>query len=309
MYYQVKILLFALLIAFDSVSLLAVPGDSLKLKVTPLKVTLKEVGKLPKILKEASGLERTGKYFWSHNDDGIPALYCIDSVGNLKRAVQLNISNKGWEDLALDDQGNMFIGGFGNNKNDKKDLKIYRIPNPETITQYPVNPDIIRYKYADQKAWPPDNTNKNFDMDAMMSLNNKLYLFSKNRTNPFNGYSKVYELTPDPGDQVAQVIDSIFVGDGPMMNNWITSADMSPDKKTLALLFHDRVWLIRNWKGNKFSTGKIFELNLNNYSHKAGICFRDNETIFIVDELELDLIGGKMYSIDLRQVMKELNRK
>ena len=285
------------------------PPDSLKTKAVMLnsnKAPLKEVGPLPKVLKEASGLEYTGKHLWSHNDDGIPALYCLDTAGNLVRAVQLNSVNKGWEDLTTDDAGNVFIGGFGNNKNDKRELKIYRIPNPESITDPVTTPEIIQYSYSDQKHFPPDKTNKNFDVDAFFEFNGSLYLFTKNRSAPFVGYSKIYRLPATPGTHKAQLIDSLYVGDGPMINNWITSADVSPDKKTVALLFHDRIWFIRGFAGTKFSTAKIYELRLNNYTHKAGICFSDNDTVFIVDELEANILGGKLYTIDLRALRKDL---
>jgi hypothetical protein len=268
---------------------------------------LREVGKLPKILKEASGLEITkSKFLWSHNDDGIPAIYCLDTLGNLIRAVQLNSTNRGWEDLTLDEEGNLYVGGFGNNKNDKKDLKIYKIPNPETIQDQLTNPQIIHYKYQDQKSYPASPGNKNFDVDAFFAWGKSLFLFTKNRSTPFRGYTKVYKLSQEPGEQTAQLIDSLFVGEGPMINNWVTSASLSPDKKTLALLFHDRVWFIRNFKANNFSSGTVYELRLNHYSHKAGICFMNNHKLYIVDELEFDMIGGKIYSLDIAPVLKEL---
>jgi hypothetical protein len=285
------------------------PSDTTKFKGVVLdskKVALTEIGSLPKILKEASGLEYSGKHLWSHNDDGIPAIYCLDSAGTLLRAVQLNCLNRGWEDLTQDEEGNFYIGGFGNNKNDKKELRIYKIPNPEQITAPVTEPSIIQYTYSDQKAFPPDNTNKNFDVDAFFAWEGSLYLFTKNRSVPFKGYSKIYRLPATPGKQVAQLIDSIAVGDGPMINNWITGADLSPDKKTLALLFHDRIIFIRSFRRDKFSSGKMYQLNLNHYTHKAGICFTGNDRLAIVDELEMGMLGGKLYSLDLRPIIKAL---
>lgn len=278
------------------------------IKVDEQKTLLTEQGSLPKILKEASGLETTANYLWSHNDDGIPALYCINDKGELIRAVQLNTINRGWEDLTTDDQGNLYIGAFGNNKNDKQELKIYRIPHPESITAPMTEPEIIQYHYSDQKAFPPDATNRNYDVDAFFEWNQSLYLFTKNRSTPFRGYSKVYKLPAHPGKHVAELIDSIYVGDGPMLMNWITSADLSPDKKTLALLLHDRVLFIKNFTVNNFSKGKFYQLNLNHFSHKAGLCYKDGNTIMIVDELEMQLIGGKLYSIDLSSIQPQLNR-
>lgn len=286
------------------------PNDSIRSKVRILndkKVVLKEIKQLPKVIKEASGLEYTsGNFLWTHNDDGIPALYCLDSVGNLVRAVQLNATNRGWEDLTQDENGNFFIGGFGNNTNDKKELKIYKIPNPETITDPVTTPEIIRYRYSDQTTFPPSKTRKNFDVDAFFAWKDFLFLFTKDRSAPFTGYSKIYRLNQKDLQQTAVLIDSIFVGKGSMINNWITSVDISPDKKTVALLLHDRILFIKGFNEKKFSSGKIYQLNLNHYSHKAGICFITNEQIRIVDEFEMGLLGGKLYSLDLRPLLNEL---
>lgn len=270
-------------------------------------IHLKEIGSLPKVLKESSGLIYTKEnHFWSHNDDGIPALYCLDSVGNLVKAVHLNIKNDGWEDLTQDEKGNVYVGGFGNNKNDKKELRIYKIPDLENINAPITQPEIIRYTYGDQKEFPPSNAAKNFDVDAFIAFDNSLLLFTKNRTVPFTGYSKIYRLSQEQGAQTAEVIDSIFVGKGTMLNNWITGAALSPDKQTLALLFHDRIWLIQDFKNKKISQGTIYQINLNHYSHKAGIAFKDNESIYIVDELEFGLIGGKLYVVDLSPLKSKL---
>jgi hypothetical protein len=312
MHYILKqtILLIFALVSFAGILSANSTNDSTKAKVRILndkKVVLKEVKQLPKVIKEASGLENSsGNFLWTHNDDGIPALYCLDSAGNLVRAVQLNASNRGWEDLTQDEKGNFFIGGFGNNTNDKKDLKIYKIPPPETITELVTTPEIIRYNYSYQTSFPPPKARKNFDVDAFFAWKDFLYLFTKDRSVPFTGYSKIYRLNQHDLKQTAVLIDSIFVGQGPMINNWVTSVDISPDKKTVALLLHDRILFIKGFSEKKFSSGKMYQLNLNHYSHKAGMCFITNERIQIVDEFEMGLLGGKLYSLDIQPLLSEL---
>lgn len=263
---------------------------------------LKEIASLPKHIREASGLEMTPSgNLWTHNDGGLPVLYCVDTTGSVTRAVQLNHPNSGWEDLAMDREGNMYIGAFGNNKNDKQNLKIYKIHNPDSLNGV-VNAEIIRYRYRDQNAYPPIPPQRNFDMDAFVAFDDSLFLFSKNRTEPFTGYTRIYGLSQEPGDQVAAPVDSIYLGDGPMMDFWITGADLSPDAKTLALLSHRYVWIITEFNDHKFSSGRIVRINLSHFSHKAGICFASESKIYIVDELEMGVIGGKLYSLDVREL-------
>ena len=272
-----------------------------------IDIDLHVVASLSKTLKEASGLEITKSgLLWTHNDDRLPVLYALDSTGNVVRAIHLNHKNQGWEDLTLDDDGNVYIGAFGNNNNDRRNLSILKLPNPEQITETIVNAEIIDFVYSDQLSFPPSKSQQNFDADALVSARDSLFIFTKNRTDPFNGYTKIYRLPNTPGKFEALLYDSIFLGSGPMMQHWVTSADLSSDGKWLALLSHDRIWLITDFKHLNFSSGKIYEIKLRNFSHKTGLCFASESKLFLIDELEFGLIGGKIYTLDLTAVLNSI---
>ncbi len=269
-----------------------------KISIAEDKITV--VTTLPKILKEASGLyiDKQGN-FWSHNDDRYSFLYCFDSTGTILKTVYLNHPNKGWEDLAHDENNNVYIGAFGNNRNDRKDLTIYKIKSPDSITSKVTMGETIKYQYSDQVSFPPAEANRNYDADALIAFQDSLYIFTKNRTKPFTGFTRVYQLPQQHGEYEAELVDSIFVGSGPMMEHWITGADMSPDKKTLVLLGHEKLWVINNFKGSKFSTGSLSEITLPDFTHKAGVSFYGNNIIYIVDEKEFEILGGNLYRIDI----------
>ena len=271
----------------------------------PLEVdgSLAVTGSLPKVLREASGLEITSSgLMWTHNDDRFPILYGLNSSGSIERVIHLNHINKGWEDLTKDERGNIYIGAFGNNMNNRKDLSILKVPDPETLKADVINAEVIEFSYPDQRDFPPADGNKNFDADAVVALRDSLFIFTKNRTEPFTGYSKVYRLPSTPGRHQAVLYDSIYLGDGGMMRNSVTSADMSPDGKRLALLSHDSIWLISGFGKGHFSQGTIIKINLGNFSHKTGLCFASDTMIYLVDELELGFLGGKIYSLDLKSI-------
>jgi hypothetical protein len=268
-----------------------------------VNASLTITGSLPKILKEASGLEITySGLLWTHNDDRFPILYGLNASGSIERVIHLNHLNKGWEDLTKDEDGNLYIGAFGNNMNNRKDLSVLKIPDPESVTAEIINAEVIEFSYPDQRDFPPADGKKNFDADAMVALRDSLFIFTKNRTEPFTGYSKVYRLPSTPGRHEALLYDSIFLGAGSMMRNSVTSADISPDGKRLALLSHDSIWLISDFHNTRFSQGTIVKINLGNFSHKTGICFVSDTMIYLVDELELGFLGGKIYSLDLKSI-------
>lgn len=261
---------------------------------------------MPNHINEASGLAITSRdKFWTHNDDGIPVLFCIDSTGTLINSIHLNSVNKGWEDLTLDKHNNLYIGAFGNNTNDRKDLRILKISNPELTKALMVAPEIINFTYEDQFSFPPHPASKNFDADALIALDSSLYIFTKNRTVPYSGFTKIYRLPNQPGDYKAILIDSLYLGGTAMMDYWVTGAALSPNRSTLALLGHSSVWLIIGFKGDKFSTGKIIKLDLGHYSHKAGISFYSNSKLYIVDEKEFGILGGKIYYLDVLEIVKK----
>ncbi|MBX2963559.1 MAG: hypothetical protein KF687_13690 [Cyclobacteriaceae bacterium] len=266
-----------------------------------------KIASLPSHINEASGLAITSeKNIWTHNDGGVPVLFCLDSTGQLIKTLHLNHRNNGWEDLATDENGNLYIGSFGNNKNDRRDLKIFRIPNPDSITTPVFTAEIISFSYEDQFEFPPRPNKRNFDCDAFIILNGSIYLFTKNRTLPFTGFTRIYKLPTTPGVYKAALIDSLYLGQGAMMDYWVTGADYSSDNKTLVLLGHSSVWLIKDMDGERFSTGDIFHMSLNHYSHKAGIAFKSKNLLYIVDEKEFGLIGGDLYQLNLEKILNNL---
>lgn len=262
--------------------------------------SLKEIATLPtKEVPEASGLQiDSQKKLWTHNDGGIPALYCIGTDGTLLRTIQLNANNAGWEDLAKDKNGNFYVGGFGDNYNQKTELKIYKIPDPATITTTMINPEVIHYHYQDKVA----GNGKNYDMDAMTIFRDSIFLFTKKPDK--KGYIRVYRLPLQAGDYSAALVDSISVG-GTDMQHWITGATTSPDEKFILLLSHDKIFILYDFKNSRFSHGKQKVISLGHFSHKAGVCFSEPGKIFIVDELEF-ILGGKLYSFDLTPELQKL---
>ena len=96
--------------------------------------------KLPKKIKEISGMVYIPqtKMIWGLEDSGNDnVLFGLDAnSGDLKKTCTItNASNVDWEELTKDAQGNVYIGDFGNNNNARTDLAIYKIPNPENITE------------------------------------------------------------------------------------------------------------------------------------------------------------------------------
>ena len=90
---------------------------------------------LPKSVQETSGLIFFDKQLWTINDSGNkPEIYQLDtSNGNVVRKIVISNSvNKDWESITQDEE-NVYIGDFGNNSGNRKDLCILKIPKSEIL--------------------------------------------------------------------------------------------------------------------------------------------------------------------------------
>jgi hypothetical protein len=259
---------------------------------------------LPALLRENSGiLTYNGSTVWTHNDGGgEPILYEVDvQSGGLLRMITLSgAKNRDWEDLTKDERGCIYVGDFGNNRQNRQNMCIYKIENPQPLPAMASVPvERINFSFSDQKAFPPTRKNRNFDCEALVYYRDSLYLFSKNHTVPYTGYTKMYRLPANEGDYVVESVDSFKTGVN-MPTSFITSAAISPNGKQLALLSSDKVFLFSNWKDANFFKGDLRTILLGSLSQKEAICFATNWTLWLSDERTDKLVGGNIYSFDLR---------
>jgi hypothetical protein len=257
---------------------------------------------LPEEVPETSGLELTGpNEVWTFNDSGGAAtLYLCDTAGNLLRSLHLaNAGNRDWEDIAQDDQGNLYVGDIGNNANDATNLRIYKIPPPATVTGDLVIPQVITFAYEDQTAFPPPADGLHFDCEALWWFQGNLYLSTKDRSEPFAGETRLYRLPDTPGNHLAERVGTFVHGGDNALLNWITAGDVSPDGTKLALLSSDKVWLCYDFTGDDFFGGQQLRIDLPFASQKEAICFVGNDRLFITDEEVGGLFGRRLYALDI----------
>ena len=257
-------------------------------------ISLRKVTTLPSIVQETSGIETSNPlYIWTHNDsDSDPALYKIDTQGTLLKTIFFkNTTNIDWEDLTSDGK-NFYIADIGNNDNSRKNLKIYKITNPDSIETELFVPEIITFNYPNQSQFPPDNSRLNFDAEALMYFNSSLYIFTKNRTSPFTGYTYLYKIPSEPGNYTATLLDSFKTGSGIKEQWWITAADISPDMKKVALLSSDKIFVFTDFTGDNFFKGKVKTIDLGSFTQKEGFVFYNNTDFYITDEY-FELLGGR----------------
>ena len=260
---------------------------------------LDKLGKFPSKLKEVSGMEVTknGKIWVIEDSGNKDKIYGINKDGNIKKSLKIDhAKNEDWEDLTMDTKGNLYIGDFGNNQNEREDLVIYKVPHDEMDKKEP-NADKIEFRYPQQKDFPPKKDSLYFDTEGFFHLNDYLYIFTKNRTRPYSGKTLIYRVPDKEGEYEAEFLGSLFLC-ADQDHCSVTSADISPDDKTIALLSYGFVFLLTDYTAPNFTKSSIKIIDLKTETQVESICFSDNQTLLIADE-ENRFGGRKLYELKL----------
>lgn len=270
----------------------------------------KEISFDPK-LNEISGIEfDKNKQLWAINDGGDkPKIYGLNPDGSIAREILIsNAKNIDWEDMTQNKFGHFFLGDFGNNDNDRKWLTIYKIENPIDIKIDTAEAEIIKFTYPEWGKDPLKPDELNYDLEAFVAFGRHLYLFTKNRTKPFDGITNLYKVGDHAANFDAKLIGSFKTCTTMEKLCWITSAALSPDRTKLVLLDSRSIWLFENFDDDKFFSGDVSRIDLGIVTQKEAITFYDDNTIVFTDEM-FKGIGGNAYLIKLDESNKKLVRK
>ncbi|WP_026462986.1 hypothetical protein [Adhaeribacter aquaticus] len=248
------------------------PGTNVTTSTAPVAPEAIKIGELPKVVNESSGIEigNAPGTFVTHNDAGNSAeIYTIDAQGKLLATTPLpQIENIDWEDITKDNKGNIYIADTGNNSNKRKKLKIYKLKleNPDEI-------ETIEFEYADRQK---KNQNFDYDSEALFWYRSRLYVVTKDREQGVN--ARLYELPDQPGTYEAKPITNYDIY-AP-----VTSADVSPDGKTLLLLSLGKLHLFNLNGSTDFFASKKGEISLGKVGQTEAAVFTDNRTIVFTNE-------------------------
>jgi len=260
---------------------------------------LKVIADLPKTLHEVSGTETVANsnLIWMLNDSGnSPKIYGLDVKGAIKKELKIKAKNHDWEDLTSDSNGNLYIGDFGNNLSDRKNLAILKVNALDLKSDSKVTIERISFRYPNQKKIPSKKGSRYFDCEAFFYFNDSLYLFTKSRVKTNFGKTDLYKIPAIQGQHEAQFISTFNTCDD--MQCWITAADISQDEKKVVLLNHKSVWVFTNFENDNFFKGNATEYPFNHESQKEGVCFKNNSTLYITDEKSHGG-GGNFYEFSL----------
>ncbi|WP_339667045.1 hypothetical protein [Maribacter arcticus] len=262
---------------------------------------LKVVTDLPSSLEEISGMASyNDSTIWALEDNGNKdEIYQVNFKGDIVKSLKVkNGDNDDWEDMAMDQAGNLYIADIGNNDNSRKNLVIYKIPNPTIEPGDKVDAEHIEFNYPDQTEFPPNEDGLLFDAEALFHHGNSLYIVTKNRSKPFKGEAHIYSV-PD----TAGKYEATLVGSFTPCTDWktcqITSIDLSPNGDKIVALSYGKLFVFTEFTWNDFSKGKLQEIDLGARTQLESVCFLNDNTLLISDERSHGT-GGNLYSYSLK---------
>lgn len=174
-----------------------------------LKINRYKIAVLSDSLNENSGLEFFNNRLFTINDGGNSSeIFEINrSTGKIDNVFKTNLINKDWEAIASDSI-HLYIGDFGNNVGARKDLMIYQIPLNDSLDLNSIKE--IPFFYPERQEFIPKNLNNDFDAEAMIVLNEKIHVFTKEWAS-----KSTTHYTIDPAiaeNQPAQKVESYAIG-------------------------------------------------------------------------------------------------
>lgn len=247
-------------------------------------------------LNEISGLELLNdSTLIAFNDGGNEAiLYLLNLEGEIQKEVALiDIKNRDWEDITIDDEF-VYLGDIGNNNNDRENLAIIKLGKNEILTKDAVEGEKIKFSYQEQSTFPPDQASLFFDAEAMVVHNDSIWIFTKDRSIPYQGLSLVYKLPLEPGKYKVSASYRINLGKGGWWSDSVTAADFFDGK--FYVLTYNR-YIVFELANDALKM--ISEHELDRMAQRESIVVLNKQTIFVADEQSPIAGDVRLYKISL----------
>ncbi|WP_350281141.1 hypothetical protein [Kribbella sp. HUAS MG21] len=145
-------------------------------------------------IQESSGLAKSVKHqgvYWTVNDSGDTGrVFAVDTTGEVKAVLRFGAKVNDVEALGIDKAGTLYIADIGDNKENREQIEIYTIPEPDALE------DEANVKYHRYDFTYPDGAH---DAETLLIEpgTGQLYIVTK----ATKGTGTIYAAPPSPSRQ------------------------------------------------------------------------------------------------------------
>jgi hypothetical protein len=261
--------------------------------------------RLPRAIREASGLViEDGRFTW-HNDSGDgPYLYTTDDRGRLLSIDTMRARASDYEDITRAPAGILYVGDFGNNTGRRTAETIYRY-DPARGTA-----DSTVYTYPRQDGGGR-LTPGNYDCEALVVWKDSLHLFTKDLLGGDRSFTlRHFRLPARPGTYEAELVDSLY-----LPRRVVTGAALDKDGSHLYLVSYNFRMLLGFLPTSSaslitltdFPEGRFLQGKLRRRNIAWGIPTQ-HEAVAVYDEDYL-YVGAEATKIRRRAIARRLKRR
>ena len=237
-------------------------------------------------LPEASGVaasRSTPGVLWSHNDSGEPILVAVGTDGKPRGRVRVSGATVGdWEDIDVGPcpQGScIYIGDIGDNNARRRDVVIYRVPEPDAVAGSSAAAESMRLTYPDGPR----------DAEALIVLpNGNVFIVTKGERGPVALYRLPAAFRNGETAKLERVSTLVEAnGNGGVERaNRVTGASASPDGRWIVLR---TLHALAFYSTATFTAGNARELMRYDVSgirerQGEGVAFGSNGTVLLASE-------------------------
>lgn len=201
------------------------------------------VGRLEaEAIKESSGIVASRKHpgvFWTHNDSGNPpVLYAVRRDGSLINAFPTKCVAFDWEDIAIDDEGHLYLGDIGNNGNLRGSIGVLKFDEPDPN----VAPEKGKALEPTQRWTLTFQNSKRMDCESLFVWEGHGYVIKKTTDRSPTTLWR-FSLSKD-GAQPLEAVATLPLA------AICTAADLSADGEQLAVMSTNGPYLFKDLKGD-----------------------------------------------------------
>ncbi|MEP0006776.1 MAG: hypothetical protein ABJ387_12400 [Balneola sp.] len=242
---------------------------------------------------EVSGIVKDSRFkdvYWVHGDSGTKnRIYAINNEGEVlpdkdSKGLEIKgIKNRDWEDITIDENGDILIADVGNNCSCRSDQSIIKVKAPSTTDQSTEDYEVFEISYQKPKGFLYKFMNYSMDVEAVFWKKGELFALTKRFRGRETNLFKLSKLDSEANNefQLVQKID---------FDDEVTAAEYAFGK--LAVLTYKSLWIF-----NDDETVDMFDGEISHYEFEAdqveSVTFIDSETVMIVEE------SGEIYRLKL----------